>query len=96
MDADELAVIAAACDAVDEGVSRLGLAHMAAHGRALLAEVTRLTDERDKFRAALVTISQWDCLNPPATQMCADLSWLKQLVSATLLAPKGEPPCSTS
>ncbi len=49
----------------------------------------RLLGERDDLRAALVTISQWDCLNPPATQMCADLSWLKELVAAALLAGKG-------
>jgi hypothetical protein len=37
-----------------------------------------------RLRAVLKQIQQWDCLNPPNPELCADHAWLKQLVDAAL------------
>lgn len=33
---------------------------------------------------ALRRIAEWDCLNPPSSDLCADHPWLKRLVDAAL------------
>lgn len=47
----------------------------------------RLKEEAQKYRAALVQIRQWDCLNPPRPELLADLPWLKKLVDDALAGP---------
>jgi hypothetical protein len=37
-----------------------------------------------QMRIALRKIQQWDMLNPPRPEMCADLPWLKRLVDEAL------------
>ena len=46
--------------------------------------VTRTLQRAEQLETALRTIKAWDCLNPPATDLCADFPWLKQLVDAAL------------
>ncbi len=48
--------------------------------------ITILESEIDRLRVALRTIQQWDCLNPPATHLCADLPWLRGVVDDALAA----------
>jgi len=36
------------------------------------------------LRAALATIGEWDCLNPPRADLLADLPWLRQVVDEAL------------
>jgi hypothetical protein len=48
---------------------------------------TRLKVEALKYRAALQQIAQWDVLNPPRSDLLADLPWLKQLVDDALAGP---------
>lgn len=40
--------------------------------------------ERDKLRAVLRRIQQWDCLNPPDRNLCHDHPWLRRLVDVAL------------
>jgi hypothetical protein len=40
--------------------------------------------DRDAYRAALVKISEWDCLNPPQSDLLGDLPWLRSVVDAAL------------
>jgi hypothetical protein len=52
------------------------------------AEVTEAKNEvvREnwRFNQALKRISEWDCLNPPQRDLCADLPWLRELVDDAL------------
>lgn len=41
-------------------------------------------DRPARLEAALRTIQQWDCLNPPRTDLCGDLTWLKTVVDDAL------------
>lgn len=41
-------------------------------------------DRIKRMEVALRSIQQWDCLNPPRTDLCADLAWLKGLVDDAL------------
>lgn len=52
--------------------------------------------ERDRLRAALKRIQEWDCLNPPNPDLCHDHPWLKRTVDDALagkpydmLTPRG-------
>ena len=38
---------------------------------------------------ALVRIGQWDCLNPPNAELCADHPWLRRLVDEALARLRG-------
>lgn len=44
--------------------------------------------DRDRYRDALVKISEWDCLNPPQADLLGDLPWLRSVVD-NALAPDG-------
>lgn len=52
----------------------------AADRDALLAALA----ERDGLRAAVKTIGEWDCLNPPRGDLLSDLPWLRQVVDSAL------------
>jgi hypothetical protein len=56
-----------------------------------LAQINGKNPETKRLRDALRVISEWDCLNPPATHLCADLKWLRQVVDAALANPAGQP-----
>jgi hypothetical protein len=40
--------------------------------------------EVKRLREALRVIAEWDCLNPPDFELCADHPWLKRHVDAAL------------
>lgn len=46
--------------------------------------IASLQQQRDKLQAALETISAWDLLNPPATNVVADAMWLRHIVDDAL------------
>ena len=47
-------------------------------------EAESLGREADRLREALRVIAEWDCLNPPDFELCADHPWLKRHVDAVL------------
>lgn len=47
--------------------------------------------EIERLRQALVTIKQWDCLNPPRADLCHDHPWLRRHVDAALAAAQQPP-----
>lgn len=47
----------------------------------------RLKQEAQRYREALLKIKEWDVLNPPKTEVLADLPWLKKLVDDALAGP---------
>jgi hypothetical protein len=55
-------------------------------GGCSICRTEAMTAERDRYRAALVIIQQWDQLNPATS---GDMPWLKQLVDDAL-APLNE------
>ena len=55
----------------------------------LVAALREAWAEAERLRAALTTIRQWDCLNPPDPNLLADLPWLARLIDAAL---EGETP----
>jgi len=61
---------------------------------AAVASAEQARREADQLRAALRTIQEWDCLNPPQADLCADLPWLKQLVDAALAGVQADKPAS--
>jgi hypothetical protein len=38
----------------------------------------------ERLYKTLQIIQQWDCLNPPLTDLCSDFPWLKALVNEAL------------
>lgn len=54
---------------------------------ALMALLEAEKRKSERLEAALRTIQQWDCLNPPAVELLQDLSWLRKLVSIALDGP---------
>ncbi len=52
--------------------------------------VRRLEAELAVAVATLRRIQQWDCLNPPDQNLCADHPWLKRLVDGALAPSKRE------
>jgi hypothetical protein len=51
-----------------------------------LAAVPGIPRERDaeRYLTALRTIQQWDCLNPPRSDLLSDLPWLRNIVDAAI------------
>ncbi len=56
--------------------------------------IERTRAERDealatvgRLRQTLMTIQQWDMLNPPQTDRVSDLGWLRRLVDRALEEP---------
>lgn len=43
-----------------------------------------LQERCNRLEAALERIAEWDCLNPPRPELCADHPWLKRLVDEAL------------
>ena len=56
-------------------------------GLILLAELQLQKELIEHMRKHLLMISQWDCLNPPNRDLCADHPWLRQVVDAALADP---------
>lgn len=92
LDADTARFIAWSYNAMPD------LLDAAARATAAEAEVARLRaeiagvrsglafykPEAERYRAALRTIRQWDCLNPPRPDLLGDLPWLRQVVDGAL------------
>ncbi len=48
---------------------------------------SRLKEEAQRYRNALLAIRQWDVLNPPRPDLLGDLPWLKKIVDDALSGP---------
>ena len=46
--------------------------------------IERLIAERDVARNALLKIQEWDCLNPPRSDLLCDLPWLRDVVDTAM------------
>lgn len=60
----------------------------ASYCRDCSPEFLMQSDREIRYKMALLRIREWDCLNPPATHLCADLLWLKTLVDDALREPR--------
>lgn len=76
--------------------ARIAAAHLASSGEPPMSDDSvggktfdAIVRERDALKAALIKIQQWDCLNPPRSELLADLPWLKRLVDETLTQAGG-------
>jgi small-conductance mechanosensitive channel len=54
------------------------------HLGVVRADNLRLTNRILELETALRTIQAWDCLNPPRSDLLADLPWLRNVVDAAL------------
>ena len=67
------------------------VARLREYADRMVVQVDELTEGRiernaevARLRKALTVIAEWDCLNPPDSELCADHPWLKRHVDAAL------------
>lgn len=55
---------------------------------ALLDRLEASERDAERMRAGLETLRAWDCLNPPRTDLLADLGWVARTIDAALAKVK--------